>query len=106
MQYGLRLYGYTVLTARDGDEAIRISKQHAGPIHLLVTDVAMPRMNGRQLAYELVARHPKMKVLFISGNEDAATCGGANLERTALLQKPFTPEVLARKMRELLDQSP
>ncbi|TLY29231.1 MAG: response regulator [Nitrospirae bacterium] len=105
LQYGLRLYGYTVLTARDGDDAIRISTQHAGPIHLLVTDVAMPKMNGRQLAHELVARHPKLKVLFISGDKDAATCGGANPEETALLQKPFTPDVLARKMRELLDQS-
>ena len=105
MQYGLRLYGYTVLTARDGDEAVHICKQHAGPIHLLVTDVAMPRMNGRQLADQLVASYPKMKVLFISGNDDAATCGGVNPEGTALLIKPFTPDVLARKARELFDPS-
>jgi|GEM_PF-973910 len=105
MQYGLRLYGYTVLTARDGDEALRISKRHARPIHLLVTDVMMPGMNGRQLAQALVALHPKMKVVFISGHDDAATCVGASAEGAVLLRKPFTPDVLARKARELLEKS-
>ena len=103
MQYGLRLYGYTVLTARDGDEAVRISQRHGRPIHLLVTDVSMPRVNGRKLAQKLVALHPEMKVLLISGHDDAATCGDA--EGAALLTKPFTPDVLARKARELLDSS-
>ncbi len=104
MQYGLRLYGYTVLAARDGDEALRLSKRHARPIHLLVTDVVMPGMDGRQLAQELVALHPKMKVVFKSGHDAAATCGAAGAEGAVLLRKPFTPDVLARKARELLDK--
>jgi len=65
----------------------------------------MPRMNGRQLAQKLVALYPTMKVLFISGHDDAATCGAASAEGAALLTKPFTPDVLARKARELLDKS-
>ncbi|MGH9785334.1 MAG: hypothetical protein ACRD88_14225, partial [Terriglobia bacterium] len=58
----------------------------------------------RQLAQELVALHPKMKVVFISGHDAAATCGAAGAEGAVLLRKPFTPDVLARKARELLDK--
>jgi len=104
-QYGLQLYGYTVLTARDGEEAILMSKRHEGRIHALVTDVAMPKLNGPKLARHLVALHPRIKVLFMSGddNADASTFNGANQKRTELLKKPFALDLLARKLRELLD---
>lgn len=104
-QYGLQLYGYIVLAARDGEEAILMSKRHAGRIHVLVTDVAMPKMNGPKLARQLVGLQPKIKVLFMSGDDydDASTFNGANQKRTELLKKPFALDLLARKLRELLD---
>src|SRR5207237_8749949 len=68
-QYGLQLYGYTVLTARDGEEAILMSKRHEGRIHALVTDVAMPKLNGPKPARHLVALHPKKKALFMADGD-------------------------------------
>jgi PAS domain S-box-containing protein len=101
----LQSSGYTVLEARDGQEALEVCQRHPGPIHLLVTDVVMPRMSGGELADRLAPLRPGLKVLFLSGYADEALLrhGVAQGER-AFLQKPFTPAVLARKVREILDQ--
>jgi PAS domain S-box-containing protein len=97
--------GYTVLEARDGQEALEVSQQAPGPIHLLATDVVMPKMNGRQLAEHLTARWPGLQVLYMSGYTDDAIVRHGVLEKgMAFLQKPFTPITLARKVREVLDE--
>jgi two-component system cell cycle sensor histidine kinase/response regulator CckA len=102
----LRDNGYQVLTAADGTEAQQVAEQSPGPIHLLLTDVVMPGINGRVLAERLAARHPAMKVLYMSGYTDTFIVGHGVLEKGIhLLHKPFTEEVLVRKVRELLDAS-
>ena len=101
----LQTYGYTVLEASHGDEAIRVCEQHKGSIHLLVTDVVMPGISGRILAETLRPRQPTMKVLFVSGyTDDAIVRHGVLQAETAFLQKPFTPVALANKVRAVLDQ--
>jgi PAS domain S-box-containing protein len=100
----LRTSGYTLLEARDGQDAASVARQHAGPIHLLVTDVVLPRMSGRQLADVLTASRPAMKTLFVSGyTDDAIVRHGVPSERGLVLQKPFTPTALACRVREVLD---
>jgi CheY-like chemotaxis protein len=100
----LEMDGYTMLEARHGEEALRVCEQHEGPIHLLVTDVVMPGMSGRQLAERLEPMHPEMKVLYVSGYTDNAIVRHGVLEPgLAFLQKPFTPSALTRKVREVLD---
>src|SRR6266853_723494 len=102
----LRDNGYMVLTAADGSEAQQVAAQNPGPIHLLVTDVVMPGINGRVLAERLAPRHPAMKVLYMSGYTDSFIAGHGVLEEGVhLLHKPFTEESLLRKVRELLDAS-
>jgi len=96
--------GYTVLQARDGKEALQICERHEGQIHLLLTDVVMPQMSGRELAERLMSLHPQMRVLFISGYPDKAIVHHGVLGAgTAFLQKPFTLNALECKVRELLD---
>ncbi|HEV2305791.1 MAG TPA: PAS domain S-box protein [Candidatus Acidoferrales bacterium] len=102
-QLFLKENGYHVLTAADGAEAEQVAAQNPGPIHLLLTDVVMPGINGRVLAERLAPRHPDMKVLYMSGYTDAFIAGHGVLEAgTHLLHKPFTEEALVRKVRELL----
>jgi PAS domain S-box-containing protein len=102
----LRDNGYQVLTAADGSEAQQAAVQNAGPIHLLLTDVVMPGINGRVLAEQLAPRHPAMKVLYMSGYTDSFIAGHGVLEAGIhLLHKPFTEEALMRKVRELLDEA-
>jgi two-component system cell cycle sensor histidine kinase/response regulator CckA len=102
----LRDNGYLVLTAADGAEAQQVAAQNSGPIHLLLTDVVMPGINGRVLAERLAPRHPAMKVLYMSGYTDSFIAGHGVLEEGIhLLHKPFTEEDLMRKVRELLDGS-
>jgi two-component system, cell cycle sensor histidine kinase and response regulator CckA len=98
----LENHGYTVLEASRGEEALEVADGH--PIHLLVTDVVMPGLNGRQVAESLRACQPALKVLFISGyTDDAVVRHGVLQAEAAFLQKPFTAAGLANKVREVLD---
>jgi PAS domain S-box-containing protein len=102
----LRGNGYTVLEAVNGEEALRVAGRHEGAIHLVITDVVMPRLGGRELAERLSARHPDLRVLFVSGyTDDAVVRHGVLHDRVNFLQKPFTPTVLAHKVREVLDRA-
>jgi CheY-like chemotaxis protein len=101
----LRRGGYTVLEAGHGVEALGACARHAGPVHLLVSDVMMPQLGGRDLVERLKPVYPGLKVLLISGyTDDALVRDGVREARTAFLQKPFTPEALARKVRDVLDR--
>ena len=95
--------GYAVLEARSGPEALQISERHKGPIHLMVTDMVMPRMSGTELAEALSRTRPQMKVLFVSGYTDTLRPGGQR-ESLNFLQKPFSPKVLTHKIREVLEE--
>jgi len=98
--------GYSVLEAGDGNEAIRIAATHRGTIHLVVTDVVMPGLGGRQLAEQILHWHPAAKVLYLSGyTDDAVVRHGVLHEEVHFLPKPFSPYALASKVREVLDGS-
>jgi PAS domain S-box-containing protein len=100
----LRRYGYTVLEAGDWAEAIAASMEHKGTIHLLLTDMVMPGMDGRGLARMLRANRPDMRVLYTSGYSDDLMVREEVLDpRMAFLPKPFTPDTLLAKVREVLD---
>ncbi|MDQ3000291.1 MAG: PAS domain S-box protein [Fibrobacterota bacterium] len=119
----LRMHGYKVLEARQGGEAILISQRQKGPIHMLLTDIVMANMSGKELAEHLKPLRPEMRVLFISGYSEEAVLNGPGGLRTGptgetqpreggqnfadvFLAKPFTPKTLATKVRELLDGKP
>jgi PAS domain S-box-containing protein len=103
----LHQQGYTVLEAADGDQALRVGREHRGPIHLLVTDVVMPQMGGRELADRLQAGRGEIKVLYVSGyTDDAILRQGVSETGTAFLPKPFTAAALAHKVRQVLDAAP
>ena len=96
--------GYNVIDAPDGGAAIQISQAHKGPIHLLLTDVIMPGMNGRELANKVAPTRPEMRVLYMSGyTENHIGHNGTLDEGITLLQKPFTLPALKAKVREMLD---
>jgi two-component system cell cycle sensor histidine kinase/response regulator CckA len=101
----LRQKGYTVLDAADGNEGLRVAAEYKNPIHLLLTDVVMPNVGGQELAKRLAQERGQIKVLFMSGYPDHATWDADLPDDTAaVLQKPFTLESLARKIRALLDE--
>jgi CheY-like chemotaxis protein len=100
----LELSGFQVLQAGDGLEALRQVAQHAGTIDLLLTDVIMPGMNGKEVANQLVALRPGLKVLFMSGYSGEVIAHHGVLEAgVAYLPKPFTPDALSAKVREMLE---
>jgi PAS domain S-box-containing protein len=94
--------GYRVLVARDGSEAVRLAADHEGPIHLMVTDVIMPRVTGRKAAEEIRKTRPAMEVLYVSGYTDDAILRHGVPGTAAFLEKPFALGSLLRKVRELL----
>lgn len=99
----LEMHGYKVLTARSGEEALFVSKQYEGPIHLMLTDVVMPKMCGRELVEQMCPLRPEMKVLYMSAYpEDIIGPRGVLDERTHFIQKPFKLDVLLQKMRKVL----
>jgi len=103
----LKTQGYTVVTAANPDEAIAVAREFKGTIQVMVTDVVMPGMSGLQLAARLMPMRPNMRVLFVSGyTHDAIGHHGVLDPGTAFLQKPFTPNALARKVREVLEGDP
>ena len=102
----LKIYGYTVLAARQGGEALLLCERHPGPIHLLLTDVVMPQMNGRDLADRLTPLRPDMKVLYMSGyTENAIVHHGVLETEIFFIPKPFRIKTLLEKIREILAES-
>ena len=100
----LKRKGYKVLEAENGEDAFRVSEAHDGPIDLLITDVVMPRMGGKETAERLQPLYPQMKVIYMSGYTDNAIAHhGILAPGLNFLEKPFTPEGLARRVREVLD---
>jgi len=98
--------GYRVLEAIDGEDALRVSRDHGGPIHLMITDVVMPGMGGPRLAERLADERPEMKVLFVSGYAENTVLKHGKIDVvTRFLQKPFSLKTLARKVREVLEAS-
>jgi CheY-like chemotaxis protein len=101
----LEINGYVVLEAARSDEAWQVYQGHQGPIHLMLTDIVMPGTSGRELAQRVAALEPATKVLYMSGyTDDAIVHHNVLGAGTPFLQKPFTPESLARKVREVLDK--
>ncbi|MFO0603734.1 MAG: PAS domain S-box protein [Polyangiales bacterium] len=99
-------HGYEVLDARNGDDAVRVAAAHAGPIHLLVTDVVMPGLGGRALVDRIRAARAAIRVLYMSGyTDDAVLRHGVEASQDQFVQKPFTPSTLARRVRETLDHA-
>ncbi len=97
--------GYRVLEARDGEEALELAARHEGEIHLSLTDVMLPRMSGKVVAEKLREVRPGIRVLFMSGyDEDQVVHDGELEEGIAFLPKPFTPDVLVRRVRQALEK--
>ncbi|MDO9566113.1 MAG: response regulator [Candidatus Desulfaltia sp.] len=97
--------GYRILVAENGEDALKIGKEHEGQIDLMITDVVMPKMGGKEAATRLQSLYPRIKVLYMSGYTDQAIIyHGVLMPGLNFIEKPFTPEGLARKVRQTLDQ--
>jgi signal transduction histidine kinase len=99
----LRRHGYVVLEARHGVDALRVAERHRDAIHLLITDVVMPHMGGRELGRRLTAARPAMRTLFMSGYTHHALLHEDLTPGAEFIHKPFTPALLARRVRSILD---
>jgi PAS domain S-box-containing protein len=99
----LRSKGYQILEATTGEEALAVANQHSGPIHLLLTDIVMPRMSGRELALTLTKARATMRVLFMSGYTDENVIRHVGDPDSGFLQKPFSPAVVIERVRAALD---
>lgn len=97
--------GYAVLEAGSGSAALEVARRHRGRIHLLLTDMIMPGMNGRAVAEQLKSERPDVKVLYMSGYTGFVQRAALDADQH-LLAKPFTREVLLRKMRDILEEQP
>ena len=101
----LKARGYQVLSSGSPKEALEMARQHPGSLHLLISDVIMPEMNGRELSEQLAAVQPRIPTLFMSGyTADILATRGVLYEGTYLLQKPFASEALAEMVRMILDR--
>jgi two-component system cell cycle sensor histidine kinase/response regulator CckA len=103
IQRALTSKGYTVLVAENGNDALEVADRHKAPIHLVVSDVAMPDMDGRQLFHHLRTWYPKLRFLFISGQMEGAGADVSMDGRTAFLPKPFSMELLLKFVRYVID---
>ena len=104
-QKSLQPHGYRVLVAKNGEDALRISKEHEGTIDLMITDVVMPKMGGKETAERLQPLHPQMKVIYMSGyTDDAIVHHSVLAPGLNFLEKPFSPKGLAHKVRKVLDK--
>jgi two-component system cell cycle sensor histidine kinase/response regulator CckA len=100
----LRTFGYTVHEASDGEQAVEFLRGRLGPVDLVLTDVVLPGMGGRALAERIAEQRPGMRILFMSGYSDDMVLKHRLLGvKVALLQKPFTAEALAEKVRDILE---
>jgi two-component system CheB/CheR fusion protein len=100
----LEISGYTILEAASGPDALRIAREYPGPIHLLITDVVMPRMSGREVALQLASERPDMKILYMSGHtEDTIVHHGVLQPGVEFIQKPFTDRQFLARTRTILD---
>jgi len=100
----LRNHGYTVLAAADGDAALRVATQHPGQLHLLLTDVVMPSINGWELAQRLSAVRPRTRVLYMTGYTEISVVHDG-VSGAAVLEKPFTPDILVRRVQEAIQSA-
>ena len=103
LRVGLLPHGFTILEAENGQEALRLCKEHPGPIHLLLADVVMPGMNGLELAPRIKALHPEIQAILMSGHKDDQILLHASLNpHTPFFHKPFTLDALVRTIRDVL----
>lgn len=96
--------GYKVISAKDGEEALRVFEMHGEPVDLLLTDIVLPRVNGKKLAEQLGDKQPSLKILLTSGYSDEVTGSQDEGEKYNFIQKPYSPKSLARKIRSVLDK--
>jgi DNA-binding NtrC family response regulator len=100
----LQKYGYNILEAENGEKALNIGETHEGPIHLLLTDVVMPVMSGSDLSEKLQSIRPETRVIYMSGYTDNAIVHhGILKQKINFIEKPFSPESLSKKVRQVLD---
>ena len=97
------MHGYTILEAEHGSDALSICRRHQDSIDLLITDMVMPQMSGGELVRRLTLLRPSIQVLYISGYTEEAISDQVKSDRMHFLQKPFTIEALASKVRKILD---